>query len=404
MKKYSITRKLVLVAAFLATTVAGAQIYKGIRVPQLNTTERVNIGAEANPANAQGQMIFNTDTNELQYWDGSKWTSLTEGKDTIVGNEVTDAANETLIRTGEGTSASPYKLQVNITSVGDSLLSNPVYVTNFADSIANYINNTYLGDSIAQYISNNFNSTALGDTIMQYISNNINNTYLGDSIAQYISNNFNNTALGDTILQYISNNISNTYLGDSILHYITNDISNNILGDSIIKLINENAVTGVTGSKGIVITNNGSGSVDVGFPSGSADNEILKWNSTTSKWEAAAPTSIVKKLTISINANYTVESVTYTGATGLSTNAIEVVGIQPVIISAQGDGFIAENLGISTTAKVVSDGSIAYVLRIKNDNIEDAQSYTINSLNIYYICSDDLTAGTAPVAKIFVGQ
>ena len=353
MKKQSIHRKLVLAAVLLTATVAGAQIYKGIRVPQLNTIERANLGAETNPVNAQGQMIFNTDAGELQYWEGSHWTSVAAAKDTVVGNEVTGAANETLIRTGEGTSASPYKLRVNIASVGDSLMSNPVYVTNFADSIANYISNTYLGDSIAQYISNNFENTTLGDTILKYISTNINNTYLGDSI---------------------------------------------------IKLINENAVVEITGSNGVIITENGQGSMDVSLPDGSANNQILKWNNSSSKWEPAAPTSIVKKLTININANYTIQSVAYTGATGLSINAIEVVGIQPVITSAQGDGFIAENLSISATAKVASNGSIAYVLRVKNDNIDDTQNYAIGSLNIYYICSDDLDAGTAPVAKIFAGQ
>ncbi|MDR1763559.1 MAG: hypothetical protein LBR64_06375, partial [Dysgonamonadaceae bacterium] len=42
-------------------------------------------------------------------------------KDTIVGNEVTDAANATLTRSGSGKDADPYKLAVNPTATADSI-------------------------------------------------------------------------------------------------------------------------------------------------------------------------------------------------------------------------------------------------------------------------------------------
>ncbi|GHT34634.1 hypothetical protein FACS189434_11140 [Bacteroidia bacterium] len=71
-------KKMLLAAVLFAATAASAQvIYKGLRVPQMSTSDRASIGAEANPANAKGQQIFNLTTGKMEYWNGTKWVSDT---------------------------------------------------------------------------------------------------------------------------------------------------------------------------------------------------------------------------------------------------------------------------------------------------------------------------------------
>ena len=52
----------------------------GLRLPHLNTTQRDNISDEwkSKPEayKLEGLVIFNTDTNCLNYWNGNKWVSL----------------------------------------------------------------------------------------------------------------------------------------------------------------------------------------------------------------------------------------------------------------------------------------------------------------------------------------
>ena len=129
-------------------------------------------------------------------------------------------------------------------------------------------------------------------------------------------------------------------------------------------------------------------------------NNGTKWITTATSEMAAL---FIKKLTIEINRVNSVESIFWQGTTGASSNAVDVVGIEPVITSPEGDVFINQNLTISTSAKVVS-GAIAYTLKIRNENINTSKNFTVNSINIYYTCNDTLGAGTAPVYGHFVGQ
>jgi len=80
MKTKMITKKMLVVAFLLAltTNVINAQdrIYLGIRVPQMSTDERTNIGVESNQLTARGQLIFNNDSLTLQYWNGDKWAEV----------------------------------------------------------------------------------------------------------------------------------------------------------------------------------------------------------------------------------------------------------------------------------------------------------------------------------------
>ena len=125
------------------------------------------------------------------------------------------------------------------------------------------------------------------------------------------------------------------------------------------------------------------------------------------KWIAAGTgaiaASVIKKLTIDINSVNSFQSVFWQGTTGVSSNTVEVVGIEPVITSPEGDMFINQNLTISTSAKVVS-GAIAYTLKVRNENIDASKNFTVNSINIYYTCNDMLDTGNPPVYGSFVGQ
>jgi hypothetical protein len=175
MKTFLKIRKILLVAIalILATNVINAQdrrsVHMGQRLPQMTTIDRAEIGAEANSDQARGQLIFNTDSNALQYWDGTVWVSL----------------------------ISP-----------DSIFKH--IVNNFSDE---------LGDTIISHIINNF-SKELGDTIISHIINNFSKE-LGDTIISHIAKNFTDE-LGDTILNYITHNVTQD-LTDSIMAKVTID-------------------------------------------------------------------------------------------------------------------------------------------------------------------------------------
>ncbi|MDR0872285.1 MAG: hypothetical protein LBN27_02305, partial [Prevotellaceae bacterium] len=124
-----------------------------------------------------------------------------------------------------------------------------VNINNVADSLAQVIINSQLGDSIINLITNNIDNPTynFGDEILNYITNNINNTYLGDTILQYITNNF-PPALSDTILNYIINNV-------------TQELTDSIFAN-------------VEGIRGITVEN-GTGKVKIGLPTGSAGQILV---------------------------------------------------------------------------------------------------------------------------------
>ncbi|MDR0872748.1 MAG: hypothetical protein LBN27_04675, partial [Prevotellaceae bacterium] len=97
-----------------------------------------NIVATA-PTN--GQVLKYNGTN----WAPAADAGLTAEVDGIIGNEVTDAANTTLTRTGAGSNANPYKLKAN-----------PAVI---ADSIAKIFDATLLKDTVLKLIKD---STAAG--------------------------------------------------------------------------------------------------------------------------------------------------------------------------------------------------------------------------------------------------
>ena len=233
MKTISLMRKMLIVALLGLTTIVNAQnkIYLGIRVPQMNTDERGNIGAETNPLNARGQLIFNTDTGKLQYWDGTKWVQTDETDVNVTSQDGT---------VGVTRDGSNFDLSVNVKTI--------------ADSLSQYIANTILGDSILSYITQNIDNPTfnLGDVIQEYIANNF-STELGNTILNYITNNF-PTELGDEILNYITNNFP-TALGDEVLNYITENVT-----QELSKNIMANVIIGSTDNTVIV---SGSGTLNI---------------------------------------------------------------------------------------------------------------------------------------------
>ena len=88
---------------------------KPLALPRVNlasTTDLLN-----NTSLLTGMLVYNTGgslSTGLYYWNGTNWNRVdgaTLGGDTIVGNEILNAtANGGLVRSGSGTSVSPYTL------------------------------------------------------------------------------------------------------------------------------------------------------------------------------------------------------------------------------------------------------------------------------------------------------
>ena len=51
----------------------------GLRLPQLTTAERNALNLSANPTEAKGLVIYNTDNNCIEYWNHLRWVSLCTG-------------------------------------------------------------------------------------------------------------------------------------------------------------------------------------------------------------------------------------------------------------------------------------------------------------------------------------
>ena len=80
----NLQRQLLALLAFCLTLGANAQteVVKGEKVPRLSPEERNTISDSGSPY-AKGQLIYNTDTNCLEYWNGDQWVSLCDGATTF---------------------------------------------------------------------------------------------------------------------------------------------------------------------------------------------------------------------------------------------------------------------------------------------------------------------------------
>ena len=88
-----------------------------------------------NPCDQPDKLVNGTVPGQLLRWNGTNWELLDESAlsitelDGVIGNEVTNAADATLIRTGAGTDADPFVLDVNTNGIGTNELDD-LSVTN----------------------------------------------------------------------------------------------------------------------------------------------------------------------------------------------------------------------------------------------------------------------------------
>ena len=61
--------------ALVCAAQADDDVAQGVKLPRLTTDERTAIQASATPF-AAGQVIYNLDTNCLEYWNSTVWVSL----------------------------------------------------------------------------------------------------------------------------------------------------------------------------------------------------------------------------------------------------------------------------------------------------------------------------------------
>jgi hypothetical protein len=324
--KTKITVKTMLLAAviFAAGTANAQVVYKGLRVPQMSTSDRTSIGAEANPANAKGQQIFNLSTGKMEYWNGLRWVS-----DTLKA------------------------------SAGNGL---QVY-SNGIDSV--------------------YYALPAGTTSGQVLKWNGTDAW---------------TAGADNNSEYTAGTgltLSNTQFS------LDQSVVASQIHDSLANVINTKVDT-IANRGGMTIDKSDDKNYKVGLVSGTAANQIMKWNNTDSKWELTTIDALVKSVNVNTDTTITINSHLFYGEITISDANTKIVSITPNI-TGNAD-FIAENFDISVSARVAGSNKIVWTLRVKNDNINSTSSATINGVSINYIGTDNLANTTAFTTKTFIGQ
>ena len=68
-----------LAAVISCLTISGvnAQVVKGFKLPQLDSIQRSGI-SDINANDAKGQLVYNTETNCIEFWDGGTWRNFCE--------------------------------------------------------------------------------------------------------------------------------------------------------------------------------------------------------------------------------------------------------------------------------------------------------------------------------------
>ncbi|MDR0873086.1 MAG: hypothetical protein LBN27_06410 [Prevotellaceae bacterium] len=493
MKTKFTVKKMFLAAVLFATTAVSAQVvYKGLRVPQMSTSDRTSIGAETNPANAKGQQIFNLTTGKMEYWNGTKWVSdtlkagagnglevYTNGIDSVYyGLPAGDATNKVLVwndasKLWEKNTISAVITETTTTlakSGNDFVYTNetgtPVTLTpgvvkaggkygitvtgSETDSVGIELPAGTTGGQVLKWngtdawaagADNNTEYTAgrglalngtvfsadsaviasiakLEDTDTKYSAGRglalTGTTFAVDSaviagIAKLEDTNTTYTA-GTNITIDGSNVISSTnttYTAGTGLTLTGTQFSLDqaVVGaqihDSLANVINTKVDT-IANRGGLTIDKSDDKNYKVGLVAGTAANQIMKWNNTTSKWELTTVDELVKSVSATTNTAVTFNSHLFYGEIAITDANTKIVSITPNIA---GDAdFIAENFDISVSARVVGSNKIVWTLRVKNDNINSALSATVNGVTINYISTDNLADTTAFTTKTFIGQ
>jgi hypothetical protein len=183
----------------------------GLAMPRVNLISTT----DANPLSdhVHGMTIYNMSTSNdvtpgFYYNDGTKWVrliSLDESQhaeiDGVIGNEVTDATDNSLSRAGSGTTTSPYTLAVAIGGVETKHLK---YGTVTTEKIANnaittekIINQAITTEKIAESAITNINIADNSITVEKF----------GDDIWNEVRNEINNSAITEEVDGVIVNEI-----------------------------------------------------------------------------------------------------------------------------------------------------------------------------------------------------
>jgi len=126
-----------------------SQVVTGLKTPRLTTAQRNTIADPADPTAAspaaKGVVIFNTETDQLQYWDGEKWVN-TSGDMTILMDSISHHITEQFIDS--------IMVHIHYPGLVDSITHH--ITNNFADSVWVHMNYPSVIDTLSRYITNNF--------------------------------------------------------------------------------------------------------------------------------------------------------------------------------------------------------------------------------------------------------
>jgi hypothetical protein len=305
----------------------------------MTTENRAEIRAENNSDQARGQLIFNTDTDVLEYWDGENWVSI--------------VSSESILE---------YVISHLSTDLGDTIMK--YIIQNFT---------TELGDTIISHIINHF-TDELGDVILNHITNNVTQK-LTDSIMANVSIG----SVDETVL-VTGSGTSTIDLSVNIEGIATKLVENDFV-DSIMKDVK------IEVRNGLLISRPKPSEITISLPAGTVNGQHLVWDGTN--WAAAAAPPVAKQLKISVNeGEFSTENLIFYGkATGV-TSSMRVVGIEPVFSSID---FRRRYLRVDATYQVQEDENIVeWTVSIDNRNFSSAK-VRLESVIISYI-SDEQTS------------
>ncbi|MCL2682998.1 MAG: hypothetical protein FWE63_05900 [Bacteroidales bacterium] len=326
MKRILNTGKMLILALIfvLTTNVVNAQqqIYSGLRVPQLTTLERDQIGTEVDSEAARGKMIFNTDSLVLQYWNGAEWISVKDEQaileyitnninNTNLGDSILNFITNNFVVTVDGIeivsgdntvtviggNTNEPDLRVNIGVIIDSLINNSTFIENlvtnqtFIDSlISNLTNNETFIEELTlneYFITNLIENLFIDQTFMDSI---VNNLFLHeDYISTLIENLFINQTFMDSIVNnlflhedYISTLIENLFIDQTFMDSIVNNL-----------FLHEEFVTSITQVLALNITQDLTDSIMANVSITSIDNTVNVTGSGTSNIDLSVNATVI---------------------------------------------------------------------------------------------------------------